>query len=120
MDPSRIEALITERTSAIIPVHVYGNICDVDAIEAIARKHGLKVFYDAAHAFGERYDGKSVGSFGDASMFSFHATKVFHSIEGRGSLLSRPCPGQGTVQAEKLRHSVRGSGGRRRGQRENE
>ncbi len=94
MDPSRIEALITERTSAIIPVHVYGNICDVDAIEAIARKHGLKVFYDAAHAFGERYDGKSVGSFGDASMFSFHATKVFHSIEGGAVCYHDPALGK--------------------------
>lgn len=82
LDVSRLEALITERTSAIIPVHVYGNFCDVDAIDAIAKKHGLKVLYDAAHTFGERYRGKDAGSFGDASMFSFHATKVFHSIEG--------------------------------------
>lgn len=82
IDVSKLEALITDRTSAIIPVHVYGNLCDVDTIDAIAKKHGLKVFYDAAHAFGERYHGKGVGTFGDASMFSFHATKVFHSIEG--------------------------------------
>lgn len=82
IDVSKLEALITDRTSAIIPVHVYGNPCDVDTIDAIAKKHGLKVFYDAAHAFGERYHGKGVGTFGDASMFSFHATKVFHSIEG--------------------------------------
>lgn len=82
MDVSKLEALITEKTSAIIPVHVYGNLCDVDAIGTIAKKHGLKVFYDAAHAFGERYHGTGVGAFGDASMFSFHATKVFHSIEG--------------------------------------
>ena len=94
MDPNRIEALITERTSAIIPVHVYGNICDVDAIEEIARRHGLKVFYDAAHAFGERYAGRSVGSFGDASMFSFHATKVFHSIEGGAVCYRDPALGK--------------------------
>ena len=65
-----------------MPVHVYGNICDVDRIHEIAQKHGLKVIYDAAHAFGEELDGTGVGQFGDASMFSFHATKVFHSIEG--------------------------------------
>lgn len=82
IDPDRIEALITEKTSAIIPVHVYGNVCDVEKIDAIAKKHGLKVIYDAAHAFGVTYKGKGIGSFGDASMFSFHATKVFHTIEG--------------------------------------
>ncbi len=82
MDPAKIEELITPRTSAIVPVHVYGNICNVDAIEKIAKKHGLKVIYDAAHAFGEEKDGINVGSFGDLSMFSFHATKVFHTIEG--------------------------------------
>ena len=82
MDPTRIEALITEKTSAIVPVHVYGNVCDVEEIERIARKHGLIVVYDAAHAFGVRYKGKGIGSFGDASMFSFHATKVFNTIEG--------------------------------------
>ena len=82
MDPEKIEALITDKTSAILPVHVYGNICDVEAIERIARKHHLKVIYDAAHAFGVTYKGVGVGNFGDASMFSFHATKVFHTIEG--------------------------------------
>lgn len=82
IDVTKIEALITDKTCAIIPVHVYGNICDVEAIEAIANKHNLKVIYDAAHAFGVKYKGKGIGSFGDASMFSFHATKVFHSIEG--------------------------------------
>lgn len=84
MDPSKIEALITDKTVAIIPVHVYGNICDVEAIEAIAKKHNLKVIYDAAHAFGVKYKGIGVGNFGDASMFSFHATKVFNTIEGGG------------------------------------
>lgn len=82
MDPEKIEALITEKTAAILPVHVYGTICDVDAIGAIAQKHGLKLIYDAAHAFGVKYKGKGIGSFGDASMFSFHATKVFNTIEG--------------------------------------
>ena len=82
IDVTKIESLITPRTCAILPVHVYGNICKVDEIERIAKKHGLKVIYDAAHAFGEELDGKNVGSFGDMSMFSFHATKVFHTIEG--------------------------------------
>ncbi len=82
MDAGKIEALITDKTVAIMPVHVYGNLCDVEAIDAIAKKHGLKVIYDAAHAFGVRKDGVSSANFGDASMFSFHATKVFHSIEG--------------------------------------
>lgn len=82
IDVTRIEALITERTSAILPVHVYGNLCDVDAIQQLADKHGLKVIYDAAHAFGVTRNGVSAAAFGDASMFSFHATKVFHSVEG--------------------------------------
>lgn len=82
MDVSKIEELITDKTCAILPVHVYGNICNVEEIERIAKKHGLKVIYDAAHSFGETYKGKGIGSFGDASIFSFHATKVFNSIEG--------------------------------------
>lgn len=82
IDVSKIEALITEKTCAIIPVHVYGNLCNVDAIQKIADKHHLKVIYDAAHAFGVTYRGTGVANFGDASMFSFHATKVFNSIEG--------------------------------------
>lgn len=82
MDPAKIEALITENTVAILPVHVYGNVCDVEAIDVVAKKHGLKVIYDAAHAFGVKYKGVGVGNFGDASMFSFHATKVFNTIEG--------------------------------------
>lgn len=82
MDVTKIEELITDRTCAIIPVHVYGNICDVTEIGRIAEKYRLKVIYDAAHAFGEQYQGRGVGDFGDVSCFSFHATKVFHTIEG--------------------------------------
>ncbi len=82
MDPNSIEALIDEDTCAIMPVHVYGNLCDVDAIASIAKRHNLKVIYDAAHAFGVLKDGVSSACFGDASMFSFHATKVFNTIEG--------------------------------------
>ena len=82
MDVSKIEALITEKTCAIVPVHVYGNRCDVEDIQRIAGKHGLKVIYDAAHAFGAKYKGMGAGSFGDASILSFHAIKVFHTIEG--------------------------------------
>ena len=82
MDITKLERLITDRTSAIMPVHVYGNVCKVEEIESIAHKYGLKVIYDAAHSFGVRYKGKSTAVFGDVSCFSFHATKVFHSIEG--------------------------------------
>lgn len=82
IDVDKIESMITEKTSAIIPVHVYGNMCDVEGIEKIAKKHNLKVIYDAAHAFGVKYKGKSSACFGDASMYSFHATKVFNTIEG--------------------------------------
>lgn len=82
IDPDKIEELITDKTVAIVPVHVYGNLCDVEAIDRIAKKHNLKVIYDAAHAFGVTYKGIGVGNFGDASMFSFHATKVFNTVEG--------------------------------------
>ncbi|MDO4939100.1 MAG: DegT/DnrJ/EryC1/StrS family aminotransferase [Lachnospiraceae bacterium] len=82
IDPEKIEELITDRTVAILPVHVYGNIADVYRIGEIAEKHGLKVIYDAAHAFGEKLNGTGAGNFGDASMFSFHATKVYNTIEG--------------------------------------
>lgn len=82
MDPEKIESLITPRTTAIVPVHVYGNMCDVEAIQRIADKHGLKVLYDGAHSFGVTKDGRSSATFGDATMYSFHATKVFNTIEG--------------------------------------
>ncbi len=84
MDPQKIETLITEKTVAIAPVHVYGNMCACDEVEAIAKRNHLQVIYDAAHAFGVTMNEKSAGSFGDLTMFSFHATKVFHTIEGGG------------------------------------
>ena len=82
IDEDKIEDLITDRTCAILAVHVYGCICNVDKIEKIARKHNLKVIYDAAHAFAVKRNGKSIAGYGDISMFSLHATKVFNSIEG--------------------------------------
>ncbi|MCD8369047.1 MAG: DegT/DnrJ/EryC1/StrS family aminotransferase [Clostridiales bacterium] len=82
IDTSRIEDLITDNTTAIVPVHVYGNPCDVVEIERIANKNHLKVIYDAAHAFGVEVSGKGIGDFGDSSIYSFHATKVFHTFEG--------------------------------------
>lgn len=88
LDPGKIEEAITERTTAIMPVHVYGNPCDVDAIEEIAQKHQLKVIYDAAHAFGVRCHCGSVLNHGDLSVLSFHATKVFNTFEG-GAIVSK-------------------------------
>lgn len=90
LDPDKIEELITPKTVAILPVHVYGHICDIEKIDSIAKKHDLKVLYDAAHAFGEVYKGVPVGNFGDATMFSFHATKVFNSVEGGAIAFSDP------------------------------
>lgn len=82
IDPRKIEAAITPETTAIMPVHVYGRPCDVDAIQAVADRHGLKVIYDAAHAFGVKYADQSVLRYGDLSVLSFHATKVFNTFEG--------------------------------------
>jgi len=82
IDAGQIEKYITDKTVAIIPTHVYGNICAVEEIEQIAKKHGLKVIYDAAHAIGVKYKGQSIARFGDASMYSMHATKVLNAIEG--------------------------------------
>ena len=82
IDPSKIEAAITAETSAILATHVFGNPCDVDAIEAIAKKHNLHVIYDAAHAFGTTYKERSLLAYGDIATCSFHATKLFHTIEG--------------------------------------
>jgi dTDP-4-amino-4,6-dideoxygalactose transaminase len=97
LDPEKIEALITPRTTAILPVHVYGHYCDVAAIDRIAHNYHLKVIYDAAHAFGGTLAGQSAAAFGDAAMYSFHATKVFHTVEG-GAIAC-----QSTELAEKLR-----------------
>lgn len=82
IDPTQIEAQITPDTSAIVPVHVFGNPCDIEAIQKIANKHKLKIIYDAAHAFGSEYKGNSVLNCGDVSTLSFHSTKLFHTIEG--------------------------------------
>ena len=82
MNVEKLESLITDKTCAILPVHVYGNVCNIEEIERIAHKYELKVIYDACHTYGETYKGKGIGSYGDASCFSFHATKVFNSIEG--------------------------------------
>lgn len=82
IDPAKIEAAITPQTKAIMAVHVFGYPCDVEEIEAIAKKHQLKVIYDGAHAFGCMYQGRSLLSYGDIATCSFHATKVFHTIEG--------------------------------------
>ncbi len=88
LDPARIEAAITPNTSAILATHIYGHPCDVVAIEAIAQRHDLKVIYDGAHAFGSRHLGRSLLDYGDISITSFHATKLFHTIEG-GALFTR-------------------------------
>lgn len=88
LDPEQIERHITPRTKAILAVHCYGRPCRTEAIEAIARKHGLKVIYDAAHAFGVRHRGKSLAAYGDLSVLSFHATKVFNTFEG-GAIVCR-------------------------------
>ena len=82
IDAEKIENLITDRTCAIMPVDVYGNVCNVEMIDRIAKKYELKVIYDDAHAFGVKYKGKGIGNYGDASCFSFHATKVFNTVEG--------------------------------------
>jgi dTDP-4-amino-4,6-dideoxygalactose transaminase len=84
LDPRAVEAAITPRTSAILAVHVYGHPCDIEGLQAVARRHGLALIFDAAHAFGVRYKGQKIGVFGDAEVFSFHATKVFPMGEGGG------------------------------------
>jgi dTDP-4-amino-4,6-dideoxygalactose transaminase len=90
IDPAKIEAAITEKTSAIIATHVYGNPCDIDAIQKIADKYKLKTIYDGAHCFGSMYKGKSVFAYGDICTTSFHATKLFHTIEGGAVFTSDP------------------------------
>ncbi len=88
IDASKIEASVTSRTKAILAVHVFGNPCDIDTIDEVARKHNLKVIYDGAHAFGVKYKGKSLLDYGDISICSFHSTKLFHTIEG-GAVMPR-------------------------------
>ena len=90
INPDCIEALITENTTAILPVHVFGRPCNVQKIQKIADKYGLKVLYDAAHAFGVKIDEKPISAFGDVSMFSFHATKIYHTIEGGALTFNSP------------------------------
>jgi dTDP-4-amino-4,6-dideoxygalactose transaminase len=90
IDPAKIEAAITPETSAILATHVYGNACDIDAIQMIADKHKLKVIYDAAHCFGTLYKGKSVFAYGDISTTSFHSTKLFHTVEGGAVFTMKP------------------------------
>lgn len=90
ISPEQVEAAITPRTTAILATHVYGNPCDIQALQSIAEKHNLKVIYDAAHAFGTRYNGKSVYEFGDVSTASFHSTKLFHTIEGGAVITTSP------------------------------
>jgi dTDP-4-amino-4,6-dideoxygalactose transaminase len=90
IDPEKIEAAITPNTSAILATHVFGNPCDIDAIDEIARKHNLKVIYDAAHCFGVKYKGQSIFSYGDISTVSFHATKLYHTIEGGAVFTQKP------------------------------
>jgi dTDP-4-amino-4,6-dideoxygalactose transaminase len=97
INPEDVESKITEKTSAILAVHVYGNPCNVKQLQKIADKHGLKLIYDAAHAFGVEYEGASISCFGDASTLSFHATKVFNTIEG-GAVVCRDA-----AVADKLR-----------------
>jgi len=90
IDPKKIEQAITSNTSAILATHVFGNPCDIEAIDVIAKKFNLKVIYDAAHCFGTKYKGKSVFSYGDIVTTSFHATKIFHTIEGGAVFTSSP------------------------------
>lgn len=90
INPSCIESLIDDDTSAILATHCFGNPCAIDEIDAIAKRHNLKVIYDAAHAFGTKYKGKSIFNYGDISVTSFHATKLFHTIEGGGLFTPSP------------------------------
>jgi dTDP-4-amino-4,6-dideoxygalactose transaminase len=90
IDPDKIEKLITPWTTAILAVHVFGHPCDVEKLEHIARKHNLILIYDAAHAFGETIDGRPITDFGDLVMLSFHATKIFHSLEGGMLTVNNP------------------------------
>ncbi len=90
IDPKKIESAITDKTSAILATHVFGNACNIEEIEKIAEKNNLKVIYDAAHCFGTKYKGKSIFNYGDISTCSFHATKIFHMVEGGGLFCRSP------------------------------
>ncbi len=90
IDPERIESMITPKTTGILAVHVYGKPCDVDSIKQIADRYGLRVIYDGAHAFGTEIEGTGIGNFGDITMFSFHATKLFHTAEGGALTFNDP------------------------------
>lgn len=98
IDPKEVETKITEHTSAILPVHVYGNACDVEELEIIAKKNDIKLIYDAAHAFGVKYKGESLLKWGDAATLSFHATKLYHTIEG-GALITRDAAAEEEAKA---------------------
>jgi len=100
IDAEKIKSSITPRTTAIMATHVYGNPCDIEAIQAIADAHGLKVIYDAAHAFGVKYKGRSVLSYGDVSTLSFHATKLFHTVEG-GSVTAKDVSVAATMENQR-------------------
>lgn len=90
MDVEKIESLMTEKTVAIMPIHVYGAVCDVYTLETLGKKYNIPIIYDAAHCFGVEVDGRGIGSFGAMSCFSFHATKVFHTVEGGGIGVNDP------------------------------
>lgn len=90
IDPAMIEKAITPETTAILATHVYGNPCDIDAIQSIARKNRIKVIFDAAHCFGSRYKGRTIYEYGDLSVASFHATKLYHTVEGGALITSDP------------------------------
>lgn len=115
LSPEAVERAVTPRTCAIVPVHVYGNLCDVDAIQDIADRHDLKVVYDAAHAFGVERGGVSAAAFGDASMFSFHATKAFNTVEGGAVCFRDPKYGEALTKMRNFGlagpDDVRGVGG---------
>ena len=100
IDHDLIESLITDRTVAILPVHVYGNVCNLKAIEDISKKHNIPVIYDSAHAFGVKYNLVPISSYGDFNMFSFHATKVFHTVEG-GALTYKDSVFSAPIEATK-------------------
>src|SRR5690606_2144930 len=104
VDPNLIESAINENTSAILATHVFGNPCDVDRIDAIARKYKLRVIYDAAHCFGVNYHGKSILSYGDISVISFHATKLFHTIEGGAVVSTDPEVHRNLIQLRNFGH----------------